>query len=132
MTDSEHPLRGLLIAQFCGAFNDNAWKLIVALLGINVVAQQVGGSGPAFAAASQAQTTISFVIFTLPLMLVSIPAGLLADRLSKRTVLITMKAFEVLLMAGGTAVLLLGPSHWKLPLVVLGLMGVHSAFFSPA
>jgi acyl-[acyl-carrier-protein]-phospholipid O-acyltransferase/long-chain-fatty-acid--[acyl-carrier-protein] ligase len=132
MTDSKHPLRGLLIAQFCGAFNDNAWKLIVALLGINVVAQQVGGSGPAFEAASQAQTTIAFVIFTLPLMLVSIPAGVLADRLSKRTVLITIKAFEVLLMAGGTAVLLLGPSHGKLPLVVLGLMGVHSAFFSPA
>src|SRR3990170_4613585 len=125
MTDSRHPLRGLLVAQFFGAFNDNAWKLIVALLGINVVAQQVGGSGPAFEAASQAQTTIAFVIFTLPLMLVSIPAGVLADRLRKRTVLITM-------MAGGTIVLLVGPSHGKLPLVVLGLMGVHSAFFSPA
>ena len=29
-----HPLRGLLIAQFFGAFNDNAWKLMVALLAI--------------------------------------------------------------------------------------------------
>jgi acyl-[acyl-carrier-protein]-phospholipid O-acyltransferase / long-chain-fatty-acid--[acyl-carrier-protein] ligase len=28
---NSHPLRGLLIAQFCGAFNDNAWKLMVAL-----------------------------------------------------------------------------------------------------
>ncbi len=63
MTDSKHPLRGLLVAQFFGAFNDNAWKLIVALLGINVVAQQVGGSGLAFEAASQAQTMIAFVIF---------------------------------------------------------------------
>jgi hypothetical protein len=33
-TPSSHPLRGLLIAQFFGAFNDNAWKLMVALLGI--------------------------------------------------------------------------------------------------
>ncbi len=132
MTDPKHPLRGLLVAQFFGAFNDNAWKLIVALLGINVIAQQVGGSGPAFEAASQAQTTIAFVVFTVPLMLVSIPAGVLADRLSKRTVLIAMKAFEVLLMASGTAVLLVGPSEWKPPLVILGLMGVHSALFSPA
>ncbi len=29
-----HPLRGLLVAQFFGAFNDNAWKLFVALLAI--------------------------------------------------------------------------------------------------
>ena len=132
MTDSKHPLRGLLVAQFFGAFNDNAWKLIVALLGINVVAQQVGGSGPAFEAASQWRTTIAFVVFTVPLMLVSIPAGVLADRLSKRSVIIMVKALEVCLTAGGTFVLLLSPSDWTLPLVVLGLMGVHSAIFSPA
>ncbi len=132
MSEPTHPLRGLLIAQFLGAFNDNAWKLIVALLGIRAVAAQVGPSGPAFEAASQAQTTLAFVVFTLPLMVVSIPAGVLADRLSKRTVIITMKAFEILLMAGGTGVLLINPSNWNPPLIVLGLMGVHSALFSPA
>lgn len=96
MSEPTHPLRGLLIAQFLGAFNDNAWKLIVALLGIRAVAAQVGPSGPAFEVASQAQATLAFVVFTLPLMVVSIPAGVLADRLSKRTVIITMKAFEIL------------------------------------
>ena len=35
---SLYPLRGLLVAQFCGAFNDNAWKFMVALLGIREVA----------------------------------------------------------------------------------------------
>ena len=36
-----HPLRGLLIAQFCGAFNDNAWKLMVALLAIRQATAQM-------------------------------------------------------------------------------------------
>ena len=35
MSDSKHPLRGLLVAQFLGAFNDNAWKQIVLLLGFS-------------------------------------------------------------------------------------------------
>ncbi len=129
---SRHPLRGLLIAQFCGAFNDNAWKLIVALLAIKQVAESVGASGPAAEAASQAQTTVAFVVFTLPLMLVSLVAGVFADRLSKRSVIVIMKAVEVALMAAGSLALLANPSGGLLPLIVLGLMGVHSALFSPA
>ncbi len=128
---SRHPLRGLLIAQFCGAFNDNAWKLMVALLAIGQVAASVSG-GPAFEAASQTRTTVAFVVFTLPLMLVSLVAGVVADRLSKRSVIIVMKAVEVALMAAGTVALLITPSGSLLPLAVLGLMGVHSALFSPA
>ena len=127
-----HAIWPLLFVQFLGAFNDNAWKLIVALLAIRTVAAKVGGSGPAFEAASQTQTTIAFVVFTLPLMVVSIPAGVLADRLSKRSVIIMMKAIEICLMAGGTLALLFRPSDWVPPLVVLGLMGAHSALFSPA
>src|SRR3990172_2122739 len=132
MSQPTHPLRGLLVAQFLGAFNDNAWKLIVALLAIRAIAPEVGTSGPAFEAAAQRQTTMAFFVFALPLMLVSIPAGVLADRLSKRTVIIMIKALEVCLMTGGTIALLVHPSGWVFPLVVLGLMGVHSALFSPA
>jgi len=132
MSESNHPLRGLLIAQFLGAFNDNAWKQIVLLLAFSAVAAEVGTSGPAFEAMSQEQATTAFFVFALPLMLVSIPAGVLADRLSKRTVIILMKALEVLLMAGGAVALLVSSSNSVLPLIVLGLMGVHSALFSPA
>ncbi len=133
LTDRQlrHPLRGLLIAQFCGAFNDNAWKLMVALLAIGQAAATVG-SGPAFEAASQTRTTVAFVVFTLPLMLVSLVAGVFADRLSKRSVIIAMKAVEMALMATATVALLITPSGSLLPLAVLGLMGVHSALFSPA
>ena len=125
-------LRGLLIAQFFGAFNDNAWKLMVALLAIKQVAATVEKSGPAFEAASQAQTTQTFVIFTLPLMIVSAFAGVFSDRFSKRTVIVSMKALEVLLMGAGTAALFFNPEGGTLPLWVLAAMGAQSALFSPS
>jgi len=128
---NSHPLRGLLIAQFCGAFNDNAWKLMVALLGIRQLAATMG-PGPEFETASQTHTTLAFVVFTLPLALVSVVAGVLADRVSKRTVIIMMKSVEVLLMTAATEALWINPAGGILPLIVLAGMGVHSALFSPA
>jgi len=131
MTKSPSPLRGLLIAQFFGAFNDNAWKLMVALLAIRQLASHMG-TGPEFEAASQAQTTLTFVVFTLPLVMVSIFAGVFSDRFSKRTVIVVMKAVEVALMACGTMALYLNPAGGPLPLLVLAGMAVQSALFSPA
>lgn len=126
-----HPLRGLLIAQFCGAFNDNAWKLMVALLAIR---QATAGMapGPELETVAQTQTAMAFVIFTLPLMLLSLVGGTLADRVSKRTVIISIKVVEVFLMAAGTVALWLNPAGGVLPLIVLCGMGVHSALFSPS
>lgn len=126
-----HPLRGLLIAQFCGAFNDNAWKLMVALLGIRQIAATIA-PGPELETASQTQTTLAFVVFTGPLALVSIVAGVLADRVSKRTIIIIMKSVEILLMSAATVALWINPAGGILPLIVLGGMGIHSALFSPA
>ncbi|HEV2174847.1 MAG TPA: MFS transporter, partial [Nitrospira sp.] len=126
-----HPLRGLLISQFCGAFNDNAWKLMVALLAIRQLVS-ITAPGPEFETASQTQTTLAFVVFTFPLALVSTVAGLLADRVSKRTVIILMKSVEVLLMSAATVALWINPAGGILPLIVLGGMGIHSALFSPA
>jgi acyl-[acyl-carrier-protein]-phospholipid O-acyltransferase/long-chain-fatty-acid--[acyl-carrier-protein] ligase len=132
MADSlQHPLRGLLIAQFCGAFNDNAWKLMVALLAIRHATSQMA-PGPELETAAQTQTALAFVIFTLPLVLLSLVGGTLADRLSKRTVIIAIKVVEVFLMSAGTFALWLNPSGSILPLLVLCGMGVHSALFSPS
>ncbi|MCP9454883.1 MAG: MFS transporter, partial [Nitrospira sp.] len=131
MTVPPHPLRGLLIAQFVGAFNDNAWKLIVALLAIRQVTASLQ-PGPDYETAVQTQTAITFVVFTLPLILFSLPGGTLADRFSKRTVIIALKAIEVLLMAAGAFVLWSDPSGWLLPLIVLAGMGAQSALFSPS
>ncbi|MEC4674076.1 MAG: MFS transporter, partial [Nitrospirota bacterium] len=131
VTSTKNPLRGLLIAQFFGAFNDNAWKLMVALLAIRQLGSQMG-AGPAFEAASQVQTTLTFVVFTLPLVVVSIFAGVFSDRFSKRTVIVVMKAVEVVLMALGTLALFINPAGGMLPLIVLAGMAIQSALFSPA
>jgi acyl-[acyl-carrier-protein]-phospholipid O-acyltransferase/long-chain-fatty-acid--[acyl-carrier-protein] ligase len=128
--ESRHPLRGLLIAQFCGAFNDNAWKLMVALLAIRQATAHLA-PGPELETVAQTQTAITFVIFTLPLVLLSLVGGTLADRVSKRTVIIAIKVVE-LLMSAGTVALWMNPAGGILPLIVLCGMGVHSALFSPS
>ncbi len=104
---------------------------MIALLAIRQLASQME-AGPEFEAASQAQTTLTFVVFTLPLMLVSIFSGVFSDRFSKRSVIVVMKVVEVALMALGTWALYRNPSGGILPLIVLGGMAVQSALFSPA
>ncbi len=117
-------IRGLLIAQFFGAFNDNAFKMIVALLAIAAVREQ-GET------ATQWATTVAFVVFTLPLMLFSLPAMALGDRVGKRSLVVWTKLAEVGLMLAGTLALWLAPVGW-LPLLVLAGMGAQSALFAPA
>jgi len=129
---SGHPLAGLLTAQFFGAFNDNAWKLLVTLLGISAIRAHPGAATPEAEIQCQAFTTLAFVIFTLPLMLFSLPAGVFADRFSKRTVILWMKGLEVLLMAAAAIALYLDASNSTILLAILGMMGLQSALFSPA
>ncbi len=120
---AEHPLVGLLISQALGAFNDNAWKQIVVLLAITSVAS---------ATASQERAAFAQVILLIPLIVFNLPGGVLADRLSKRTVLLAMKAVELVLMLLGTAMLFHNPAGGIPALVILGLLGVQAALFSPS
>src|SRR5438093_10403837 len=72
---SQHPLRGLLLAQSAGAFNNSALKWFVALLAVEAVSAGQGLNGRDREALQQQQETIAFVVFTLPFVLVSLPAG---------------------------------------------------------
>jgi len=134
--EESRSITGLLVSQFFGAFNDNAWKLIATLLGIALIHAKYdnlpGEPDPVQLAANiQSCYTIAFVVFTLPLMLFSLPAGVLADRFSKRSVILAMKVLELVLMATGTLILFVG-GGFPLQMVILGLMGLQSAVFSPA
>ncbi len=132
MAESTQKLRGLLVSQFFGAFNDNAWKLVVTFLAIRFLQLSYGVDPAGFQAKSQSQATLTFCVLTLPLILFSIPAGVLADRISKRRVIIGLKLAEVILMGSAALVLWLDPERLLMPLVILGLMGAQSALFSPA
>lgn len=117
------PLSSLLTAQFFGAFNDNAFKMIVVLLGLAAVADQGEVE-------KQGVTTLAMVVLTAPLMFGSLPAMVLGDRLSKRSLIVWTKLAELALMALGTYALWAQPQGW-LPYVVLGGMGLQSALFAP-
>lgn len=77
--------------QFLVALNDNIFKLLVIYLLINV-------KGP-----ESAPTVLSLAgaIFVIPFLLFSSGAGVLADKISKRSIIVFAKAFEVLVMAFG-------------------------------
>ncbi len=129
-TNKPNSIARLITANFFGAFNDNAWKMIVAFLAIRSATAGLQPGTQQFENLSQLQTTMTFVVFTLPIVIFSLPAGLIADRLSKRNVIVWMKGLEVVLMA--LATLSLVHPEFVPPLVILGLMGVQTAIFSPA
>ncbi len=132
LKQSRFPLLGLLIAQFTGAFNDNAWKLVVFTLATRPLLQGLLSHEVDFNQASQYQATLSLLVFLIPFLLFSIPAAIWADHVSKRTMVIAMKGFEVTLMLLATASLWIAPGQLLYPFIVLGLLGVHSALFGPA
>jgi acyl-[acyl-carrier-protein]-phospholipid O-acyltransferase/long-chain-fatty-acid--[acyl-carrier-protein] ligase len=121
--DTARGLLPLLTTQFLGAFNDNAFKMLVVLLGF-------AAANGADETQKQAVATTAFVVMTLPLMLGSIPAMLLGDRISKRTLVVRTKLAELILMAAGTVALVVSPNGWA-PLAVLAGMGLQSALFAP-
>jgi MFS family permease len=114
---------GLTATQFLGAFNDNVFKQLMLLLAI-----------PVGAAAAQVedQQWYAMMAFSLPFVLFSGYAGYLSDRYSKRTVIVLAKVAEIGVMLLGLGAFL---AYWITGypglLVVLFLMGVHSAFFGP-
>jgi acyl-[acyl-carrier-protein]-phospholipid O-acyltransferase/long-chain-fatty-acid--[acyl-carrier-protein] ligase len=113
--------QSFLWTQFLGALNDNLYKMIVSLRAV-YVASQTGHGGE--------YLSIALAVFTVPFLLFSGYSGHLADRFSKRTVLISVKAFEIGVMSLG--ILVFFSTDVRLMLIVLFLMALHSTVFSPA
>jgi acyl-[acyl-carrier-protein]-phospholipid O-acyltransferase / long-chain-fatty-acid--[acyl-carrier-protein] ligase len=126
--DEEHGgntrgLKGLILTQILGQFNDQAWKQLVIIL---AMAGVVGET------AKTERTAIVTMALLAPLTIISLPAGLLADRMSKRSVIVAMKLAELVLLGAGTVALLVERDGGWLAIGVLGLLGVQAALFSPA
>ena len=111
----------LIVTQFQGAFSDNVLKNLVVFM-------ILGGS----LSLAQEHTVGEQVtaLFSLPFILFSMAGGYLADRLSKRTVMIGVKIFEIFVMI----FVLVGFITRQLGMLKCGifLMGTHSAFFGPS
>src|ERR1700722_2252856 len=105
---------GLLLTQFLGTLNDNMFRWFVVPLGKEMMESSLALS-------------LGLFCFTLPYPLLAAPAGYLADRFSKRTVIVACKIAEVVLMILGV---LVGSIH--LLFVVVMLMGAQAALFAPS
>ncbi|HWD93208.1 MAG TPA: acyl-[ACP]--phospholipid O-acyltransferase [Verrucomicrobiae bacterium] len=128
-SDSSQPtstsLRGfwsLIVTQFQGAFSDNVLKNLVILLAIF-------GSSMTLTQQHQFGESIG-ALFSLPFILFSMAGGYLADRFSKRSVMLGVKVFELAIMSLVLAGLWTLNRHLLLACVFL--MGTHSAFFGPS
>src|SRR6476659_10459328 len=110
-----------LWTQFLGAFNDNAYKIVVSMRAVHVAAAT--GSGSEY-------LSLAGVVFVTPFLLFSGYSGHLADAVSKRAVLIGVKIFEILVMLLALAAFF--STRMELMLLVLFLMALHSTLFSPA
>lgn len=112
----------LMFTQFQGAFSDNALRWLVIF---PVLASAVLSDGQKDEFASRAS-----LLFAVPFLLFSTIGGWLADRFSKRSVMIGVKLGEIAIMLFAT--LALAWEKQVLQLAAICLMGVHSTFFAPA
>src|SRR6266850_8283180 len=117
-------LRGfwsLIVTQFQGAFSDNVLK--------NLVVFMILGGSLSLAEEHRIGEQVG-ALFSLPFILFSMAGGYLADRLSKRTVMMGVKVFEIFVMS----FVLVGFMMRQLWILECGifLMGTHSAFFGPS
>lgn len=111
-----------MFTQFQGAFSDNALRWLVIF---PVLASTVIGDAQKESFASQAS-----LLFAVPFLLCSTIGGWMADRFSKRSVMIGVKTCEILIM--WFAAYGLARENQILQLSAICLMGVHSTFFAPA
>jgi MFS family permease len=132
---------GLIISQFLAAFNDQAIHIVAIFYAVDMVISYAGVK-------IGDNTIISIVTasFILPFALFSTLAGMLADRYSKRSILVFWKVAEVGITGLALFGFLLPHLHafgwvdkatlaiWSACLVASAvfLMGTHSAFFVPA
>lgn len=130
--DSHPPLNhdlsfwGMAATQFLGAFNDNLFKQLILLLATPTAAELAAGAGSDVQGVAQIVFAASFLIF-------SGVAGHLADRYSKRTVVVLAKVAEIVVMLLGLIGFLWYDQAGLAGLmIVLFLMGTQSAFFGPA
>jgi len=111
---------GLLGTQFFGAFNDNMFRWLI----VPIAKELVGPTGEA------AALSAGLACFVLPYLVLAAPAGYLADRFSKRNVIVACKWAEIAIMILGVA--MIHTSNLYLMFIVVAMMGGQSALFSPS
>lgn len=121
----------LLAAQALTAFNDNAWKLLVLVVGEQLLRSRITGADE-FAAAKEHQAFVATAALLIPLVVFSLPGGAIADRVGKRGWIVGLKFAECVVLAVGAWALSFTPPSYGLLIAVLAAMGCISALLAPA
>ena len=111
---------GLLVTQFLGAANDNILRWLVIGIGKEYFDKQH----------TSAVLAVGSACLVLPYLILAAPAGYLADRFSKREVIVRCKVAEIVIMALAIAAILIGNIYFMF--VVVALIGCQAALFGPA
>ena len=106
----------MTVTQLLGAFNDNLFKQMVCLYCLEK--------------GTTAHQSLALFLFSIPFVLGSGFSGFLADRYSKRSLIIGCKVAEIVVML--TAIAAFGWGNFIAPLLVLFLMGCQSTVFGPS
>jgi acyl-[acyl-carrier-protein]-phospholipid O-acyltransferase/long-chain-fatty-acid--[acyl-carrier-protein] ligase len=136
----------LILAQFLAAFNDQAIHIVAIFYAGDMLARYVGLHIGHWYVDDKAVISVVTACFISPFFFFSPLAGILADKYSKRTIVVFWKAAEVAMMGLAFIAFLLphmaaaqGPSSETISVVsailvisVVFMMGTHSAFFVPA
>lgn len=106
--------------QFLGALNDNIFKLLVIYLLIHVKGQ----------ASANMILSLAGAIFVIPFLLFSSGAGVLADKISKRSIIVFSKILELAIMIFSCIAVLLQSETGLF--TALFLMATQSSIFGPS
>lgn len=110
----------LNLTQFLGALNDNIYKLLIVYFLIQLEGMQYSHQILATTGAT----------FVLPFLLFSAISGTMADRFSKRDIIVITKILELVIM--GLAVLAFAVESKIGSYVILFLLATQSAIFGPS
>ena len=124
---SDRSFWAMSITQFLGAFNDNLFKALILLLATPTKADIESGKEVVDYQAA------AMIVFAAAFLMFSGFAGFLADKISKRTIIVASKAAEIVVMFAG----LVGFYYFDLfglsgMMAILFFMGLQSAFFGPS
>ena len=111
----------LNVTQFQGAFSTNAFQNLLSymVLGMGLSQKQEDKMVP-----------LVLLFFSVPLVMFSMAGGFLADRFSKRRVIIWTKLIEIAAMAAG--IIALSTGYFPLQLAVLFVVATQAALFGPS
>ena len=120
----------LVATQFFVSLNDNMFRWLVVPIGKELIGQswhQMPEVVQQWMKPDDLALSLGLACFTLPFLMLVAPAGFLADRFSKRNVMIACKGAEIVVISLGVAAIAVG--NVPLMFLMLFILGGQAMMF---